>query len=57
MQRLRILLNFSTEEAISFAQVHDVHCMVEKFALKDANKAFDIMMGGKVRFRAVLVMD
>ncbi|KAF1983161.1 GroES-like protein [Aulographum hederae CBS 113979] len=45
------------EEAVSFAQVQDVHCMIEKFPLKDAQKAFDKMLSGSVRFRAVLTME
>ena len=44
------------EEAISFAQVHRVHCMVEKFPLDRANEALEHMMSGKVRFRCVLTM-
>lgn len=43
------------EDAISFAQVHDVKCMVEKFSLDQANEALDHMNSGKVRFRGVLV--
>jgi D-arabinose 1-dehydrogenase-like Zn-dependent alcohol dehydrogenase len=46
-----------SEEAIAFTHIHDINCMVEKFPLKDAQKAFDHMMSGKVRFRSVLVMD
>ena len=45
-----------SEEAIAFTQLHDIHCMVEKFPLKDVQKAFDHMMSGDVRFRSVLVM-
>lgn len=45
------------EEAIEFAQVHGVNCMVEKFKLDDVQKAMDHMMSGKVRFRSVLVFD
>lgn len=29
------------EEAIAFTQLHGIKCMVEKFQLKDAQKAFD----------------
>jgi D-arabinose 1-dehydrogenase-like Zn-dependent alcohol dehydrogenase len=46
-----------SEEAIAFTQLHDIHCMVEKFPLKDVQKAFDHMMSGEVRFRSVLVME
>jgi D-arabinose 1-dehydrogenase-like Zn-dependent alcohol dehydrogenase len=31
--------------------------MVEKFPLKDVQKAFDHMLSGDVRFRSVLVME
>jgi D-arabinose 1-dehydrogenase-like Zn-dependent alcohol dehydrogenase len=46
-----------SEEAIEFTKLHKIHCMVEKFPLKDAQKAFDHMMSGDVRFRSVLVME
>lgn len=45
------------EEAIRFAQVHGVECMIEKFPLAKANEAMEHMLSGKVRFRAVLTMD
>lgn len=32
--------NKDVEEAIEFAEVHDVKCMVEKFPLDKANEAF-----------------
>ncbi|KAI9716237.1 MAG: hypothetical protein M1812_005462 [Candelaria pacifica] len=44
-----------SEEAISFAQIHDVNCMIEKFPLDDAQKALEHMLSGNVRFRCVLV--
>lgn len=46
-----------SEEAIEFTKLHNVDCMVEKFPLKDAQKAYDHMLSGNVRFRSVLVMD
>jgi D-arabinose 1-dehydrogenase-like Zn-dependent alcohol dehydrogenase len=46
-----------SEEAIAFTQLHDIHYMVEKFPLKDVQKAFDYMLSGEVRFRSVLVME
>lgn len=46
-----------SEEAIEFARVHDVKCMIEKFPLDKANEAMEHMLSGKVRFRAVLTMD
>jgi D-arabinose 1-dehydrogenase-like Zn-dependent alcohol dehydrogenase len=45
------------EEAVAFTKLHNMKCMVEPFPLKDAQKAYDHMMSGKVRFRSVLVMD
>ncbi|MCJ1306139.1 hypothetical protein MMC08_008957 [Hypocenomyce scalaris] len=45
------------EEAIEFAEIHNVNCMVEKFPLKDAPKAFEHMLSGNARFRSVLVME
>ncbi|MCJ1250849.1 hypothetical protein MMC30_008077 [Trapelia coarctata] len=38
--------SLDSEEAIEFAELHDVKCMVEKFPLRDATKAFDRMMSG-----------
>lgn len=46
-----------SEEAIEFAELHGVKCMIEKFPLAKANDAFDHMMGGHPRFRCVLVME
>jgi D-arabinose 1-dehydrogenase-like Zn-dependent alcohol dehydrogenase len=45
-----------SEEAIAFADTMGVKCMVEAYPLADAQKAFDDMMAGKPRFRAVLKM-
>ena len=45
------------EEAIDFAELHNVKCMIETFPLAKANEAFNHMMGGHPRFRAVLVME
>ncbi|KAL8838906.1 MAG: hypothetical protein Q9170_001943 [Blastenia crenularia] len=46
-----------SEEAISFAQLHNVNCMIEKFPLEKANDAYEHMMSGKARFRAVITME
>jgi len=46
-----------SEEAIRFAQVHGIECMIEKFPLEKVNEAMKHMLDGKVRFRAVLTMD
>lgn len=45
-----------SEEAVRFAADHGIRCMVEKFALGDANRALEHCVSGKVRFRGVLVM-
>jgi len=45
------------EEAVKFAQLHDVHCVIEKFPLSEAHKVYDHMMSGNVRFRSVITMD
>ncbi|KAF2836214.1 alcohol dehydrogenase [Patellaria atrata CBS 101060] len=46
-----------TEQAIAFTELQNVNCMIEKFPLQDAQKAFDAMLKGDVRFRAVIVME
>jgi len=46
-----------SEEAIAFAQRQGVNCMVERFPLDKVQEAVDHMLSGKVRFRAVLMMD
>jgi D-arabinose 1-dehydrogenase-like Zn-dependent alcohol dehydrogenase len=43
-----------SEEAIRFAQLHDVNCLVEEFPFAEVQKAFDHMKSGKARFRAVI---
>lgn len=44
-----------SEEAIEFARVHGVKCMIEKFPLDKANDALEQMVSGKVRFRGVVI--
>lgn len=44
-----------SQEAVNFARVHDVNCMIEKFPLDKANEALEHMNSGKVRFRGVLI--
>lgn len=46
-----------SEEAIAFTKLHNIKCLVESFPLSDAGRAYEHMMRGKVRFRAVLAMD
>jgi len=45
-----------SEEAIAFAQNMGVKCLVEEFPLERAQEAYDHMLSGKARFRAVIVM-
>ncbi|KAK7418909.1 hypothetical protein QQX98_003612 [Neonectria punicea] len=45
------------EETLEFAKLHGIKCLIEKFLLKDADKAMGHMLSGAVRFRSVLVMD
>ncbi|KAI1158478.1 GroES-like protein [Nemania serpens] len=44
-----------SEEAIAFADLKDIDCMVQTFPLDRAQDAFDAMLNGTVRFRAVVV--
>ncbi|TPX18032.1 uncharacterized protein E0L32_011898 [Thyridium curvatum] len=44
-------------EAVEFAETHGVKCLIEKFPLHEAQRAFDQMASGEVRFRAVLTME
>ena len=46
-----------SEEAIAFAKLQGVRCMIEKFPLDKAPEAYAHMKSGKARFRAVIVMD
>lgn len=45
------------EEAIAFAKLHGIRCMVEKFNLADVEEAWQHTFTGNVRFRSVLVMN
>ncbi|KAI5926243.1 putative alcohol dehydrogenase [Camillea tinctor] len=46
-----------SEEAIRFTELANIDCMIEKFPLDQANDAYNQMLSGKVRFRAVITMD
>ncbi|KXG50995.1 Polyketide synthase, enoylreductase [Penicillium griseofulvum] len=46
-----------SEDAIAFADLHGIDCMVKEFPLEQCNEAFDAMMEGSVRFRAVITMN
>ncbi|KAH0544356.1 hypothetical protein FGG08_001497 [Glutinoglossum americanum] len=49
--------SLDSEETIAFAQLEHVNCLIEKYPLQDAQKAYEHMLSGKARFRAVLVMQ
>lgn len=46
-----------SEETIDFARAKGVRSLVEKYPLRDFQKAFDRMIGGHARFRCVLEME
>lgn len=46
--------NFDSEDCLKFSKLEGVNCRIEKFKLDDVQKAYDSMMEGKARFRAVL---
>jgi D-arabinose 1-dehydrogenase-like Zn-dependent alcohol dehydrogenase len=46
-----------SEEALRFCALHGVKAMIEKFPLQQAQIAFDKMLKGQVRFRAVLTQS
>ena len=46
-----------SEEAIAFTKHNGIKCMVEKYPLNDVQTAYDHMIHGEARFRAVLTMD
>ena len=46
--------SIDSQDTLSFSALSDVRSMNEVFPLERAAEAYDLMMGGKVRFRAVL---
>ncbi|KAB8068493.1 chaperonin 10-like protein [Aspergillus leporis] len=46
-----------SEEAIAFTELHNINCKVEEFPLEKANEAYEAMLKGTVRFRAVIIME
>ena len=46
-----------SEDTLQFCSMTGVRAMIEKFPLEKAAQAYDQMMSGKVRFRAVLTMS
>jgi D-arabinose 1-dehydrogenase-like Zn-dependent alcohol dehydrogenase len=49
--------SIDSEETMSFCALTGIRSMNEVFPLEQAAKAFDLMMHGKVRFRAILTME
>jgi D-arabinose 1-dehydrogenase-like Zn-dependent alcohol dehydrogenase len=49
-------LSIDSEDTLSFSVLSGVRSMNETFPLEQANEAYERMMSGKVRFRAVLTM-
>jgi D-arabinose 1-dehydrogenase-like Zn-dependent alcohol dehydrogenase len=45
------------EDTLRFSSLSGVRPMIEKFPLAQAAQAYDRMMSGKTRFRAVLIME
>lgn len=43
-----------SEDCLRFSALHGIRPLIETFPLKDADKAYEHMMSGKARFRAVL---
>ncbi|EGE05431.1 alcohol dehydrogenase [Trichophyton mentagrophytes] len=46
-----------SEDAIEFTKLENINCMVEKFPLAKVQEAYDAMVKGTVRFRAVITME
>jgi D-arabinose 1-dehydrogenase-like Zn-dependent alcohol dehydrogenase len=45
-----------SEDTLSFSSLTGVRPMIEKYPLEKAAEAYDQMIGGRARFRAVLTM-
>jgi D-arabinose 1-dehydrogenase-like Zn-dependent alcohol dehydrogenase len=46
-----------SQDTLKFSALSDVHPMIEKYPLSRVAEAYDRMHSGKVRFRAVLMME
>ncbi|EFE45129.1 hypothetical protein TRV_00067 [Trichophyton verrucosum HKI 0517] len=46
-----------SEDAIEFTKLENINCMMEKFPLAKVQEAYDAMVKGTVRFRAVITME
>ncbi|KAF2971858.1 hypothetical protein GQX73_g1676 [Xylaria multiplex] len=47
---------YDNQKTLEFAQMHGFDCVVEEFPLAKVQEAFDAVMNGKVRYRAVITM-
>lgn len=45
-----------SEDTLNFAKICGLKCRIEKYKLAEVNEAFEAMMEGKTRFRAVLAL-
>lgn len=48
--------SLDSEEAVLFAEHHNINCMISTYPLSEANRALADTAEGKTRFRAVLKM-
>lgn len=46
---------YDSEDTLKFAQQTGVKCEIERYSLEDVSEAYESMIEGKARFRAVLV--
>lgn len=53
---LLLILNAPFSSQVNFAKLSGVECQIEKFPLSKVNEAYQHMISGDVRFRAVLIM-
>uniref|UniRef100_A0A8H7K3D5 Enoyl reductase (ER) domain-containing protein n=1 Tax=Bionectria ochroleuca TaxID=29856 RepID=A0A8H7K3D5_BIOOC len=45
------------EDTIAFTKLHGVNCMTQTWPLEQANEAYNAMVSGDIRFRAVITME
>lgn len=46
-----------SQDCLEFSALTGIRPMIEKFSLDNASQAYERMMSGKARFRAVLTVD
>ncbi len=49
--------SIDSQDTLSFSMLNGVRAMTEVFPLERAAEAYEHMIGGKARFRAVLTME